>query len=44
MATKTDTGRTAHLLALMKEGDDGFNDRRLTPVSVGMGRAEAPPT
>jgi hypothetical protein len=27
MATITDTSRTTHLLALMKEGDDAFNDR-----------------
>jgi hypothetical protein len=27
MATITDTSRTTHLLALMKKGDDAFNDR-----------------
>jgi len=27
MASTTDTSRTAHLLALMKQGDDAFNDR-----------------
>jgi hypothetical protein len=27
MATTTGTGRTTHLLALMKKGDDAFNDR-----------------
>ena len=27
MAATTDTSRTAHLLALMKKGDDAFNDR-----------------
>src|ERR1700720_4769063 len=27
MATITDTSRTTHLLALMKQGDDAFNDR-----------------
>jgi hypothetical protein len=27
MAATTDTSRTTHLLALMKQGDDAFNDR-----------------
>ena len=27
MATVTDTSRTTHILALMKQGDDAFNDR-----------------
>jgi hypothetical protein len=27
MAAITDTSRTTHLLALMKQGDDAFNDR-----------------
>jgi SnoaL-like polyketide cyclase len=34
MANSTDTGRTTHLLALMKEGDDGFNDRDLTVLNA----------
>jgi hypothetical protein len=32
MATTTDTGRTAHLLALMKKGDDAFNARDFAVV------------
>src|ERR1700677_5053457 len=33
MATTTDTSRTTHLLALMKHGDDAFNDRDVTVLN-----------
>jgi SnoaL-like polyketide cyclase len=33
-ATTDDTSRTAHLLALMKEGDDAFNDRDFEAVGA----------
>src|SRR5690348_7436059 len=32
MSTTTDTSRTAHLLALMKKGDDAFNARDFAAV------------
>jgi hypothetical protein len=34
MATITGTSRTAHLLALMKKGDDAFNDRDFAVLNV----------
>ena len=34
MATTTDTSRTAHLLALMKQGDDAFNDRDFATLNA----------
>jgi SnoaL-like polyketide cyclase len=34
MATTTDTSRTAHLLALMKQGDDAFNDRDFAALNT----------
>lgn len=34
MTDITDTSRTAHLLALMKEGDDAFNDRDFAVLNV----------
>jgi hypothetical protein len=33
VATTTDTSRTEHLLALMKQGDDAFNDRDFTAMN-----------
>jgi SnoaL-like polyketide cyclase len=34
MATITDTSRTAYLLALMKQGDDAFNDRDFATLNA----------
>jgi len=34
MTTTTDTSRTAHLLALMKQGDDAFNDRDFAALNT----------
>ena len=34
MPTTTDTGRTAHLLALMQKGDDAFNARDFATVDT----------
>jgi long-subunit fatty acid transport protein len=33
VATSTETSRTTHLLALMKKGDDAFNDRDLAVLN-----------
>jgi hypothetical protein len=33
MTTTTDTSRTTHLLALMKQGDDAFNDRDVAAMN-----------
>jgi len=34
MAASTDAGRTSHLLALMKQGDDAFNDRDVAAMNA----------
>ena len=34
MTTTTDTSRTAHLLALMKQGDDAFNARDFAAMNA----------
>jgi len=34
MPTTTDTSRTTHLLALMKQGDDAFNDRDFAALNA----------
>src|ERR1700685_326218 len=34
MATSTETSRTTHLLALMKQGDDAFNDRDVEAMNA----------